>query len=203
MAAKKNAPEPDAEDVDRSMEAQLDPELEPYLEHDSPDVANPVGIDRFPTVNLEDPSRVQALKSLKPLDANKIQQDNARSAAIGGVAIALRQQEVRKRTPEIPVGDDPAFVYYIRCERADCSGPGIWIHTRPGGILNPNDWEANYKSRASDWPGHVVYCQCCRVNGVTTHLPFFHDRGKPVPNERHVGKIRRSEFEALLEKASA
>jgi len=192
------SPEPDP-----SMEAELDPELAELVEHTSPDVESPTAGDRIKAVDLTDAERVKRLDGFVPLDPEQIRIDNERASLIGGVAAALQDQEQRKVAPARVEGDDPDWIYFVRCPDAGCRGPGVWIHTQPGGQLKPNDWEASYKPRVAAWPGTKLFCQVCYAAGRQTMLPVFHERGYPVLNERHVGKMSRAKFDELLTKAKS
>ena len=157
--------------------------------------------DRFPEVELDVPQRVKSMGSPDAPEFNphNIAQDLERQQRIGGAAVALMQQDQQRQSADIPTGDDPKWVYFVRCTHRACRGPGMWIHVVPSGTLRPHDWEASYKPRTALWPGKDVICQACyQTRGVSQRLPLFHQDGLPFINQRHVAKIPRSKFDEIV-----
>lgn len=98
------------------------------------------------------------------------EKEGAHNAAIALLAEVRAEQDKGFGKPK-----EGEWVWWLRCE--NCDGPGIWLFTRSGVWLEPDDWCSSYKQRGQLWPSKDIPCQICLADGTTIMLRTLHNKG--------------------------
>jgi hypothetical protein len=145
----------------------------------APALSNPRTVKKKRTRKEKNASKMMANidDALDPTLIPKIETDGG-SEKVGAhnAAVALLA-EVRAAQQDKGFGKpkEGEWVWWMRCE--NCNGPGIWLFTRSGIWLEPNDWCSSYKQRGQLWPSKDIPCQICLAAGTTIMLRTLHNKG--------------------------